>query len=176
MDGKNRMSSRLDIIDLYMQDYGYESQMIKKTLKLPIDLLISTIKNDIEGRERYMQFMHIPMETETGTKYIDLLQMYIKLPFDLNLECGIDTAAFITNINSSLPLGNFGIAEDNSVYFRYVLPVSKSKILDKDEFKEIVDIFIDMVDMFGEIIEEVANGSKDMYEAMDEMNGMEDDE
>lgn len=169
MEAEDRYLERLKLIESYLKD-KYETKLVRKSEGIPLDVLASAYEDDYKGRNREIDFTHVPLAAELNFQKINMLQIFSALPFDLNLDYALDVSALLVSINDKLPLGNFGIGDDNKIYFRYVMTVNIDKSLDTEEFNEIMSVVTHLIDLFEEMIEVVANGEKDFITVMEELN------
>lgn len=159
----------LDYLKRYMEELGLESKLVERSEEVPLNTLLTALKKDYKGRERSMNFSYIPL-LEEEFEYINLLQLYAPLPCDLNLEYKSSLERFLLTVNGQAAIGHFNLKKNNEIFLRYVHITSQDELINQNEIKETVMLFIYMQEIFGESIEDVASGKKDLQTALRELS------
>ena len=127
-----------------------ESELVALDDAIP-STLITFLKNDSKERLISMSHTFVPLPSELFPD-IKLLQFYIELPF----EIARGSSDELTEINRSIPVGNFGLSENNTIYFRYVATLGRFDVLAElsDRLLDLINLIIAVLDTHSEPIEE----------------------
>jgi hypothetical protein len=150
---------RLGNLKLLLDETGLATSLLEQSKDIPFHILIAGFHQDPKERERFVQFSFLPIH-EQEIQAVDLLQMYSTLPFRLEEGLRDQTASLLLDVNTLLPIGYFGINEQDEIHLRYVYSLPAGKPLGADEMLDVVSLFMYMCDMFGGPIEDLASGSK----------------
>ena len=155
----------LGFLKEHLEEIGLESTVLERSQELPLNVLLTNIQNDHKGRKRVVNFAFVPMP-EGDMDYISLLQFYTVIPCELSPENQGSLEKLIMAINCQTAIGYFGAKENKEVFLRYTYSTSASHLISKDEFKETLFLFVYMMEIYAEIIEDVASGKKSLQEAL----------
>lgn len=159
-----RHLAQLGFLKDILEEAGLPANLLEKSEAIPIHVLMAGFQQDMKGRDRFLHFSFLPLNEE-DIQAIQLLQIYSTLPFRLKEGRRDAVAALLLEVNTRLPIGHFGINEQDELHYRYVYNLSASKTFETDEILEIVSLFIYMCDMFADSIEQVASGEADAEQA-----------
>jgi hypothetical protein len=163
-----RHLAQLSLLKNILDEADLLTTMLEKSEAIPIHVLMVGIQQDEEDRDRYLHFSFLPLNEEE-IQAVQLLQIYCTLPIELEADKKDALASLMLEINTRLPIGHFGINEQNEIHYRYVYSLSGSKTFEADEILEIVSLFIYMIDMFSGPVEGLANGSVDLATSLAEL-------
>jgi hypothetical protein len=119
------------------------------------------ISLDEQGRDRFVHFSFLPLDDEADIQTVELLQIYHTFPFKLADGRRAAIAELLLEANTRLPIGHFGLNENEELHYRYVYALSGARTFDADEVLAIVGLFISMCELFAESLEAVASGAKE---------------
>ncbi|TXK75902.1 YbjN domain-containing protein [Paenibacillus sp. N3.4] len=152
-----RHLAQLGLLKEILDETGLATNLLEKSDAIPLHVLIAGFQEDKKGRERFLHFSFLPLnDDEIGA--IQLLQIYSTLPFHLQEGSRDATAAVLLAVNTRLPIGHFGINEQNELHYRYVYSISAARSFESEEVLETLSLFVYMCDMFAEHVELVASG------------------
>ncbi|MDF2668127.1 MAG: hypothetical protein K0R67_433 [Paenibacillus sp.] len=152
-----RHLAQLGFLKEILDETGLATNLLEKSEAIPLHVLMAGFQEDKKGRERFLHFSFLPLnDDEIGA--IQLLQIYSTLPFHLQDGSRDAVASVLLEINTRLPIGHFGINEQNELHYRYVYSISASRTFESEEVLEILSLFVYMCDMFAEHVELVASG------------------
>jgi hypothetical protein len=156
-----RHLAQLSLLKNILDEAGLLTTMLEKSQAIPIHVLMAGTPQDGEGCDRFLHFSFLPLNEEE-IQAVQLLQIYSTLPIKLEADKKDALASLMLEINTRLPIGHFGINEQNEIHYRYVYSLSVSKTFEADEILEIVSLFTYMIDMFSGPVEGLANGSANL--------------
>jgi hypothetical protein len=152
-----RHLAQLGFLKDILDETGLATNLLEKSEAIPLHVLMTGFQEDKKGRERFLHFSFLPLnDDEIGA--IQLLQIYSTLPFHLQEGSRDAVASVLLEINTRLPIGHFGINEQNELHYRYVYSISASSTFESEEVLEILSLFVYMCDMFAEHVELVSSG------------------
>jgi hypothetical protein len=163
-----RHSAQLEILEEYLEDAGYLTQLLARSETFPMNVLLAALKPDRNERERLLHISFIPI-AEDELEHIQLLQLYTTV----NVEEGADTRsadvlALLNAVNCRLAIGQFAVKDDGEIHYRYVHcpSVGTAEPNTPGPFLEIVTLFVFMLDMFAALIAEIAEGRLTLNQAL----------
>ncbi|NQX70026.1 YbjN domain-containing protein [Paenibacillus alba] len=152
-----RHLAQLGLLKDILDETGLATNLLEKSEAIPLHVLMAGFQEDKKGRERFLHFSFLPLnDEEIGA--IQLLQIYSTLPFHLQEGRRGEVASVLLEINTRLPIGHFGINEQNELHYRYVYSIPATSTFESEEVLEILSLFVYMCDMFAEHVELVASG------------------
>lgn len=160
-----RHLAQLGFLQTIVEEAGLPATMLEKSEMLPIHILMAGFSQDGKGRDRFLHFSFLPLDDDELAA-VQLLQLYVTFPFELPQERRADMAQLLLDFNTRLPLGHFGVNEQNEIHYRYIYSLPASATFDKDETLSVIELFVQMCDLFGDAIEAVADGSLSWSEAI----------
>jgi hypothetical protein len=163
-----RHLERLGKLQSLLGETGLATRLLEQSDEIPFHLLIAGFHQDPKGRDRFLQFSFLPM-TEQDIQAVELLQIYGILPFRLKEGLREQAGLMLLEVNSLLPLGHFGINEEDEVHYRYVYGWPTAKPVDADEILDIISMGMYMCDMFAEPIEDLATGAKSLTDVRESL-------
>lgn len=157
----------------------FEARVMPLGEKLPEGHLLVYLGQDDRGRDFYMQLLFLqdlqravegddsrPPEQEPE---LDYLQFYTALPLEVQQDAFPDLARLILRLNWGIPLGGFGLNEDErSIYLREVMLCRDGKA-DPGMVVETVEDMLDSLQEYVVVLEEVASGSKTIEQVLSEL-------
>jgi hypothetical protein len=152
-----RHLERLGKLQSLLGETGLATRLLEQSIEIPFHLLIAGFHQDHKGRDRFLHFSFLPM-AEQDIQAVELLQMYCTLPFRLTAGLREQAALLLLEVNSRLPLGHFGINEEDEIHYRYVYGLPAAKPFDDDEILDIISMSMYMCDLFAEEIEDLTSG------------------
>jgi hypothetical protein len=160
----------MDLANLeeHLNDMGLKTQLIERSEKYALNVLLALIEPDSKNRERVINFTFVPVGDDQ-LDYISLLQFYTNYSFDLNTNYRDDLVKALAVINTKLPFGCISVNENNQVFFRYVHVRQKFEVMDRDAIQELVALYQFAIDIFAPLIEDIATGAKNYEQAIVEI-------
>ncbi|KRF43936.1 YbjN domain-containing protein [Paenibacillus sp. Soil787] len=152
-----RHLAQLGFLKEILDETGLATNLLEKSEAIPLHVLMAGFQEDKKGRERFLHFSFLPLNDDDIVA-IQLLQIYSTLPFHLQEGSRDAVASVLLEINTRLPIGHFGINEQNELHYRYVYSISASRTFESEGVLEILSLFVYMCDMFAEHVELVASG------------------
>lgn len=152
-----RHLAQLGLLKQILDEADLATNLLEKSEAIPLHVLMAGFQEDKKGRERFLHFSFLPLNDDDIVA-IQLLQIYSTLPFHLQEGTRDGVAAVLLEINTRLPIGHFGINEQDELHYRYVYSISAASTFESDEVLEILSLFVYMCDMFAEHVELVASG------------------
>ena len=155
----------------HLTELKYNSVLIEKSKVFPINVLVCHLPKDNKERERNLSFGFMPVE-ENSFRKLSLLQLHLVLPefeFKTNIN---DINLFITYLNQVTTIGSFSINHKKEIALRYIYTMPKYDLPDKGVIKELTQLFLLNVNVFGTKIEELALGNISLEDAMNQINGL----
>lgn len=152
-----RHLAQLGLLKQILDEADLATNLLEKSEAIPLHVLMAGFQEDKKGRERFLHFSFLPLNDDDIVA-IQLLQIYSTLPFHLQEGTRDGVAAVLLEINTRLPIGHFGINEQDELHYRYVYSISAASTFESEEVLEILSLFVYMCDMFAEHVELVASG------------------
>jgi len=161
-----RQWEQLERLKQILDEAGLVTNLMEKSETIPLHMLIAAFQEDRKGRDRFLHFSFLPLDEEDVTA-IHLLQIYSTLPFPLKKGKRDAVADLLLHVNTRLPIGHFGLNEQDELHYRYVYSVSASRLFGSEEILDILSLFVYLCDMFADPIEQVASGEADASQVLD---------
>ena len=124
-------------------NWNWKSFLVPDEIGTLIPMLIvemGTPEDDAEVPIMNMMFVPTGMEDET---YSAPLQLYAQLyEGPLSPEVLRKLQAQLPEFNIQLPIGHFGLRQDNEVYYRYIIPVAQFEQPDESLLLEVLQFFV----------------------------------
>jgi len=153
-------------LQLTLDYLGIDNDILAVNQKNPIEqLIVSFPIDDNENSEGNigieMMFIDELDKLAVGeqveeVEIISMLQFFVNLgikPTDENIA---EMTALILRFNSFLPIGSFGLSEQNDIFFRYTLAL-KDRNVDSSLFIELLDMINFYIRILGHKIVDFAN-------------------
>ncbi|CDM92447.1 MAG: hypothetical protein P5702_13815 [Limnospira sp. PMC 1291.21] len=123
----------------------------------PMDRLLVLLS---EEKQLLAELLFIPVEEEVEN--VHLLQFYVGLPGGVVAEAMSELRAFILRLNTTMPIGSFGIQEQQELlYFRYVLVIpQEEKPSAEIAIIQSMWLVFYLVESFADTIQAVAKGER----------------
>ncbi|MGI0485747.1 hypothetical protein ACN4EK_09945 [Pantanalinema rosaneae CENA516] len=163
-----RNLAELDFLKRYMDEIGLESKLVERSPEVPINVLLTAIAKDKQGRDRAINFSYIPTSDE-DLEAINLLQLYTSVPCDFNPDYRDALEKLLMAINGVLALGHYNLKPNNELFYRYIYIAPKDELLNQAAITETVLLFVYTQDMFVDLIDAVASGKTDLQTALKEL-------
>lgn len=146
----------LQLVTPAVDALGYTSTTISSDGDANPELIVS-LSTDEDGRQRTLRISFIPVgDNVSHTKFV---QMWSPLPFTAGAATTRhELLEAVAIVNEHVALGRFGLQDDGTLYFRYILAVPRSEMLDDDMFGEIVAFCDYHQEFFGDYLEGVCEG------------------
>ncbi|WP_157041778.1 hypothetical protein [Nitriliruptor alkaliphilus] len=123
---------------------------------LPVPTLLVALGADDEGRDRTMGITILPFD-EGAFDATDLMQFYVRMPFEVPDGRRTEVMAATAMVNASMAVGHFAVRGDE-LYYRYVLALPNNAVADEDMFGELVALLAFHQETFGDYFEGVVDG------------------
>lgn len=172
MTKRSAAMNTLDLISLknLLDEIQIESQLLEASTVMPLSTLMAAIDQDHQGRDRAFSFSFIPLPDETFAD-VKLLQCYTELPFAVAETFKGDVETLLLAINLTLPLGNFGLQNEQLVYFRYSCTLPKYTVLSDSQalLIDVIKLVVYALEGNADLIEQVATQQKTLKQALSEL-------
>jgi hypothetical protein len=156
-----RHLAQLGFLEQILKEAEVPTTLLERSEELPLNVLMAGITKDERGRDRFVHFSFLPLDDETDIQAVELLQIYHTFPFRLAGGRRAAVAELLLEANTRLPIGHFGLNENEELHYRYVYALSGARTFDADEIGTMIGLFVSMCDLFAESLEAVASGAKE---------------
>lgn len=156
---------QLNELRMCIDGLDFESRMLEHSEFIPINVLLIAITVDYKERDRFINFSFVPISDEE-LEHTNLLQMYTTLPIELQEEQRSAVEKLLLAINTRMAVGHFGLQDDGEIYIRHIYSTARSSRINEQQMIDTIILFIAMIDMHEQLIDEVANGVLDVAEAL----------
>jgi hypothetical protein len=157
--------------EILLAELGYHSELVEQSEEVPIPFLVTAIPQDERGRDRYLNFVFVPVPDEE-LQALELLQIHTLVSGRLIKARRTDVERLVGAINRKAGLGCMGIDEADNVYYKYVFAKGKYALFDPDLVSEMVQLFVYVVERFSGLVERVVTGQQSLAPALRELQGM----
>ena len=162
-------TAELSFLSGYLDELGFESELVERSETLPMPILISSIGGDAAGRPRMLHFLFVPIDEE-HLEILQLLQIHSLFPYELGVDYLAEVEKLLSVINQKLGMGYVGIDQENSIYYKYLFAKARYQPLDQNLIVETVQLFIFLMERFSGLIEGVATGEQDLATALADLD------
>ncbi len=149
---------KLEYLSRKLSEIDIESRVLTKTEELGLGTMIIALDHDYKDREQMVNLALLP-RPDDDMEHINLMQFYVELPEPLELTVGNKVKDLLTEINTRMPIGHFGI-NDERVYCRYVMVLPDGDTVNEADIIETLFLFADIIGVFQEMIEDLASERK----------------
>lgn len=146
------------------------SEFLPASDEIPQDTVVINLGPDSQQRDRIATALFLP-EAEEEFGHIDLLQFYIEGPLQIPAESRATFLELASTINRTIALGAFSLSDEDSLIYKYILPINRLNELDRDSFIDVISIWINTFNTNMGQIEEVVAGTKGLEAAQEELLG-----
>lgn len=150
------------------QARGYATTLIDAGGQTAPELVI-TLSTDADGRARMLRASFVPVGDDM--EHTKFLQLWVPLPFTIGADASLaDVREAAAIVNEHVAIGRFGVHDDATVYFRYILAAPKHSMLDDEMVGEVI-VFCDYhQEHFGDYLEGVCDGEISLLVLADVIN------
>jgi hypothetical protein len=149
---------KLEYLSRKLSEIDIESRVLTKTEELGLGTMIIALDHDYKDREQMVNLALLP-RPDDDMEHINLMQFYVELPEPLELTVGNKVKDLLTEINTRMPIGHFGI-NDERIYCRYVMVLPDGDTMNEADIIETLFLFADIIGVFQEMIEDLASERK----------------
>ena len=129
----------LQAIQLILEGMDYETNLLRKSNDIPMDML--TVKLDQEDEGSDQQFVISVMPLSDDLEGSNFIQIYYEYPFMVDIPAADGLKNTLINVNRQLPLGHFNLtALGAQVYFKYVLASPMNLTFDAGHVSDFIDM------------------------------------
>jgi hypothetical protein len=157
-------------LEKILKEADISCKLIKSSETIPLNMLRVPMDADDKKRPRSFTCSFIPMDEE-DLETSSLLQFYSELPLTTDPDRTGDLREFLMACNIIQPIGHFGMQDETTVYFRYVLVIKQSNKMDEDLIIETLMLFEYAINAYQDEIEDVATGAVGLGEALKGLEG-----
>jgi hypothetical protein len=152
-------------LEAIFTEMGYAAQLVEKSPQIPYHTLLVGLEPDEKGRPLQMALTFYPLG-EDDLESTLLLQYFIELPFDLD-EKGLARAVeLLPHINNKAVVGHFGVTDgQNKLHYRYVQALPLYETVSQDAVVDIVVLASYTPVLFGDVLEDLAEGKISLEQA-----------
>ncbi|XGW00355.1 MAG: hypothetical protein ACAF41_15640 [Leptolyngbya sp. BL-A-14] len=155
-----------DLKEILEETMGLSSTLVEPSESMPLVSLSTALKPDEKQRDRAVNHALFPF-SEADMEHTLLLQFFFQLPFALNTAHLTDVALLLQTINNRIPLGCYSLnTDEQSIQFRYIMPLPNHVPLNSDLVGEVMVLLIVFQDLFPPVIESLNTGEATLQEAL----------
>lgn len=143
---------------------GFEVQFINASEEILLDMLVVHLPPFGAVPPSRVIISFIPLDT-FKFPHLKLIQLHATVDLQFSLAKQAEVQAFLLTVNNGLALGSFAMGDDQ-LYFKQVLTLDKTNLLDHDWFTETFSLFMQMYQVFTPLALEVNTGAKTRGEAL----------
>ncbi len=167
-----RHQVELGYLEHVLNELGFPTQLVEKSLQIPYHALIVGLDDDAQGRPRQLVTTFYPVGEET-VEYVLLLQYFIELSFVIAESALSDVAALLPHLNNKVVLGHFGITEgQRTVHYRYVQTLPSERSITREAVVDAVRLVSYTPALFEEVLESLASGEISVAQALEQMDAI----
>ncbi|MBU0489780.1 MAG: YbjN domain-containing protein [Bacteroidetes bacterium] len=146
------------------QKIGFQASILEKSENSPLDVLSISVANDDDEEGYRLDLVFFPRNVDL--EGAELLQFFYLYPHTFN-ETGLQNVVQILPlINNRMSLGHLSINHiENTVQFKYILPLPFDKEVDILFFKDVLEICMFSPTLFEKIIFDLATAQITVEEA-----------
>lgn len=151
---------KLSALQTHLESIKISAKVIEKNEELEMTTLLVSAEGDYLDRTQFVNIAYLP-DFEEGESFLDLIQYFTELELPVS-EQQVPLAEKMLNfINVRMPIGHFS-TENNKVYYRYVLADLKDHPDQGEKIIATFFMFIDVLDLFQQSIEEILAGKQSL--------------
>ncbi len=149
---------KLEYLSQKLSEIDIESRVLTKTEELGLGTMVVALDNDYKDRDQLVNLALLP-RPDDEMEHINLMQFYVELPETYGDSNENTVKDLLTEINARMPIGHFGINEER-IYCRYVMVLPDGETLNEADIIETLFLFADIIGVFQEMIEDLAQQRK----------------
>jgi hypothetical protein len=157
---RSRDLIKLEYLSQKLAEIEIESRVLTKTEELGLGTMIVALDSDYKDRDQLVNLALLP-RPDDEMEHINLMQFYVELPESYIDSTKNNVKDLLTEINARMPLGHFGINEER-IYCRYVMVLPDGETLNEADIIETLFLFADIIGVFQEMIEDLAQQRKSL--------------
>ena len=157
---RSRDLIKLDYLSQKLAEIDIESRVLTKTEDIGLGTMVIALDNDYKDRDQLVNLAILP-RPDDEMEHINLMQFYVELPETFSNSVETKVKDLLTEINARMPLGHFGINEER-IYCRYVMVLPDGETLNEADIIETLFLFADIIGVFQEMIEDLAQQRKSL--------------
>lgn len=142
------------------KDLPLSAEVLEASDLIPVNLLLIT--DPVNGSSN---LMYVPLP-EDHFQEIRLMQLYSLIVPSIKPEKKTDLFYLINEINAQLPIGSISVNKMAELGFKYIFPVSRFDLPEKENFIEIFNLFQDCLVSFREQLIGLNEGNISLSDAM----------
>lgn len=151
---------KLEYLSQKLSEIDIESRVLTKTEELGLGTMVIALDNDYKDRDQLVNLALLP-RPDDEMEHINLMQFYVELPETYSQTTENNVKDLLTEINARMPIGHFGINEER-IYCRYVMVLPDGDTLNEADIIETLFLFADIIGVFQEMIEDLAQQRKSL--------------
>jgi len=151
---------KLEYLSQKLAEIDIESRVLTKTEEIGLGTMVIALDNDYKDRDQLVNIAILP-RPDDEMEHINLMQFYVELPESYFVTTENNLKDLLTEINARMPLGHFGINEER-IYCRYVMVLPDGETLNEADIIETLFLFADIIGVFQEMIEDLAQQRKSL--------------
>jgi hypothetical protein len=140
------------------EHFTLQTEFIESSVLNSYDSLICVLPNNLQFKDRMINFMFIPFEPE-DQQQVKLLQFYSIIPFKNVISIDEKIKDILLFLSHRTLIGNFSINDNSEIAYRYILPISINNGLSSSEFKEILKMYMAMLELISYKVDEYRKGA-----------------
>lgn len=152
-------------IQEFLLSHGYDVQFLKASQEILLDMLIVELPATPNSESGRVIISFIPLDS-IKFPHLKLIQLHASSALEINVNTQDEVRSFLLKINNGLAMGSFALGDDAQLYFRQVIPMEKSYLLDAEWFLSSFSLFLQMFQVFSPLVLDVNKGLKSQAEAL----------
>ncbi len=160
MTAQNLDLIKLEYLSQKLAEIDIESRVLTTTEDIGLGTMVVALDNDYKDRDQLVNLALLP-RPDDEMEHINLMQFYVELPESYDNSTEKNVKDLLTEINTRMPIGHFGINEER-IYCRYVMILPDKETLNEADIIETLFLFADIIGVFQEMIEDLAGQRKSL--------------
>lgn len=160
---------KFEFLEKYLNELGLKTKFIKKSDTVIFDTLSVLVGQDSNNVPRTVNFNIIPVPKDKFPR-VDFIQVAELLTCSVTSRNRVNIEKLLSAVNLRSTIGNYIIDPDQQVLFKYVFPIASTKIIDKNEFIEIISMYLFMAQLFNDHIIKLAQGKSNLNEILPQLD------
>lgn len=153
----------LEFLQGTLQQGGIETELIQTSAEEPLSFLTGIFPEKYKSPEAIFKLVYIP--ADQLLEQVAMLQIYCYLDKSMDTQ-DMDAPKLIATINKFNMMGNFGIDEANSFFFRYVYAVPRFSVPNESAFLEVINLCFENFSRMARLTLQVSEGHISSDKAM----------
>jgi hypothetical protein len=163
-----KYEAELGYIERYLSEADYACTLLERSDDIPMPVLIAALPKDEAGRDRFFNFVFVPVEQEELTT-LEFLQIYCQIPFKISPAYRAATEKFLFYANDTIVIGHAGLDADGTPNLRYILSKEQFRMIDQALIAELTQVMHFILDKVSPLVEQVGTGRLSPEKALEQL-------